>query len=161
MTLPRKLIPAVVAAVLISAPVYADVSINIGLPMPVVTLSAPPPMVWLPGPSLYVAFGSPQPIFFISGQYYLQNNGVWYAGPGYAGPWGLIKGRQVPPGLQKFRGEDDWRVYQHDAERQRGNGKTFQAKGGRSEYAGGNGAGNDHGGWGGNEGRGHGRGRGH
>lgn len=147
-----KLIPAIAVALSVSAPLHADVSINIGLPAPVVALPAPPPMVWLPGPAIYVAYGSPQPIFFINGQYWLHSQGAWYVGPGYAGPWGHANARHLPPGLHKFR-EADWRGYQRDAEKHRHGNKTFQAKGGQPDHATGHGKG-------GNEGKGHGRGHG-
>ena len=92
----------------------ADVSININLPVPVVRLPAPPHMVWLPAPRIYVAFESPHQIFFDDDHYYLYDHDVWYAGPGYGGPWARIKVRHLPPGLRKYRHEQ-WDDFQHQA----------------------------------------------
>lgn len=83
---------------------------------PKIVLPAPPPMVWLPGPQVYVAHNSPHRIFFHDGRYYLFNEGIWYIGPGYAGPWAHAEPRQVPPGLHRFHGEE-WDGYQHEADR--------------------------------------------
>lgn len=104
------------AAFLATQPLRAD-EIKIRLPappVPKIVLPAPPPMIWLPGPQVYVAHESPHPIFFHGGQYYLFHQDVWFIGPAYAGPWTVIKVRQVPPGLRKFRGER-WGEYQREA----------------------------------------------
>lgn len=93
----------------------ADVSVNINLPGPVVRLPAPPHMVWLPAPRIYIAFESPQEIFFDDDHYYLHDHDVWYAGPGYGGPWARVKVRHLPPGLRKYRHEQ-WDDFQHQAQ---------------------------------------------
>ncbi len=45
------------------------VNINIGPPAPVI-VEAPPQMLFLPDPGVYVAVGIPYDVFFISGHYY-------------------------------------------------------------------------------------------
>src|SRR2546425_9811538 len=45
------------------------VNINIGPPAPVI-VEAPPQMLFLPDPGVYVAVGVPYDVFFISGHYY-------------------------------------------------------------------------------------------
>ena len=94
----------------------ADVSVRINLPAPVVVLPAPPHMVWLSGPGVYVALDSPHQIFFRDNRYYLFDHDKWYSGPGYGGPWGHIKLKQVPPGLHKHK-HKHWDGYQHEAKR--------------------------------------------
>ena len=92
----------------------ADVSVNINIPAPVVRLPAPPHMVWLPAPRIYVAFESPHEIFFDDDHYYLYDHDTWYTGPGYGGPWARIKVRHLPPGLRKYRHEQ-WDDFQDQA----------------------------------------------
>ena len=98
------------------APVHAgDNQIRIPLPpMPKIVLPAPPPMIWLPVPKVYVAHESPYPIFFHSGRYYLHDHDSWYIGPGYAGPWTTVHHKKVPKNLRAFR-KDNWGQYQSEA----------------------------------------------
>lgn len=93
----------------------ADVSVQINIPAPVIALPAPPHMVWLPGPQVYIAFGSPHQIFFDDDNYYLYDHDAWYVGPGYGGPWAHTKVGHVPPGLRKHRHEQ-WDDYQRQAQ---------------------------------------------
>lgn len=97
------------------APAYAgDVFVKINVPAPVVVLPAPPPMVWLPGPRIYVAHNSPHEIFFEGGHYYLHDHGRWYRGPGYAGPWIHINIGVLPPPLHRYD-KKYWKKYQKEA----------------------------------------------
>lgn len=107
------------ALFLISGPVLADDNrIKIPLPphppLPKIVLPSPPPMVWLPGPKVYVAHDTPHQIFYHEGHYYLHHQDGWYIGPGYAGPWTTAMEKQVPPGLRRYRGEH-WGEYQREA----------------------------------------------
>src|SRR5574341_200288 len=66
-----------------------DVNVNIGIPLPPpIVVTAPPSMVFLAEPGVYVAVGVPYDIFFISGYYYYFHGGYWYRARGYDGPWG-------------------------------------------------------------------------
>jgi hypothetical protein len=94
----------------------ADVSVHINVPGPVIALPAPPHMVWLPGPRVYVAFGSPHEIFFDDDNYYLYDHDAWYVGPGYGGPWARARVNHLPPGLRRHRHEQ-WEEYQRQAQR--------------------------------------------
>ena len=81
-------------------------------------LGPPPDMVWVPDLRVYVAVGSPYPIFFLDSYYYHWYRGYWYRGPGYNGPWMRI--RVPPPGIRALR-ERDWPVYRREAEGHHGN----------------------------------------
>jgi hypothetical protein len=104
------------AALLAAQPLGADeVKIRIPAPpVPKIVLPAPPPMIWLPVPQVYVAHDSPHHIFFHGGHYYLFHHDLWYMGSAHAGPWTRIKVKQLPPGLHKYRG-GHWREYQREA----------------------------------------------
>ncbi len=93
----------------------ADISVHINIPAPVVMLPAPPQMVWIPGPQVYIAYGSPHEIFFDDDRYYLYDHDAWYASVGYGGPWGHVEVSHIPPGLRKHR-HAEWRDYQREAE---------------------------------------------
>jgi hypothetical protein len=80
------------------------VSINIGAPPPVI-VHAPPRLVYLQEPAVYVAVGIPYDIFFVGGRYYHARGSHWYWAPRYGGPWNPIVYRSLPPGLRKFKVE--------------------------------------------------------
>ena len=82
-----------------------NVNINIGIPVaPAVVVEAPPDMIFLSQPGVYVAIGIPYSIFFISGRYYYYHNDHWFWAPGYGGPWVNVKyHKSLPPGLRKYK----------------------------------------------------------
>ena len=90
---------------LFALPGHAQVNINvqIGQPPPVVVYS-PPAMVLMPEPQMYVAVGVPYDLFFVSGRYYYFDDGDWFWGPGYAGPW-LRGTRKVASRVPKVQGK--------------------------------------------------------
>jgi len=91
-----------------------DIHINIQAPLPTIVLSAPTPMVWLPGLQVYVAHNSPHHLFHHEGHYYLRHQNAWYIGPGYSGPWTTAYEQQVPHGLRGYR-DERWSEYQREA----------------------------------------------
>lgn len=107
-----------IAAFLVNQPVYSDeVKIKIPVPpVPKIVLPVPPPMIWLPGISVYVAHDSPYPIFAHRNRYYLHHEHIWYVGPAYNGPWTVIEERRVPRSLRGFR-QERWRDYEMEADR--------------------------------------------
>lgn len=94
-----------------------DIRIKVPVPpLPRIVLPAPPPMIWLPGISVYVAHDSPYPIFAHQNRYYLRHAHVWYVGPAYNGPWTVIEERRVPRNLRGFH-QERWRDYETEADR--------------------------------------------
>jgi hypothetical protein len=73
-----------------------DVKINIGLGAPPIVLSAPPPLLVVPGSPVYYAPDVPTNLFFYKGRYYTVANGAWSMAPAYHGPWVVIQIGQVP-----------------------------------------------------------------
>ena len=67
------------------SPGRAGVSVNIGIDLP-----APPQLVPVPASPVMYAPGTPANYFFYGGRYYVFASGVWYASPGYNGPWVAI-----------------------------------------------------------------------
>ena len=136
------------------------VNINIGPPAPVI-VEAPPQMLFLPDPGVYVAVGIPYDVFFLSGHYYYFHGNNWFWGPGYGGPWTYVEYRGLPPGLQRYKvvrlreyREREYRVYRDQG--RNFSGKHFYAAAGdgdRDDDDGGHGNGNGRG-----NGNGHGRG---
>ena len=100
-----------------TADAQVHVNINIGPPPPVI-VQAPPPMLFLPEPAIYVAAGTPYDMFFIDGRYYYFYGDNWFWGLGYGGPWTYVTYRTLTPGLRKFKvrqlreyREREYRVY--------------------------------------------------
>src|SRR5262245_42041111 len=79
-----------------------NVNVNIGRPAPVI-VQAPPEMLFLPDPGVYVAVGIPYDVFFIGGRYYYYHGDHWFWGPGYGGPWTYVEYRALPHGLRKYK----------------------------------------------------------
>src|SRR5262245_28463388 len=84
------------------AQAQVHVNVNIGPPAPVI-VQAPPQMLFLQDPGVYVAVGIPYDVFFIGGRYYYLHGDHWFWGPGYAGPWTYVEYRTLPPGLRKYK----------------------------------------------------------
>src|SRR5215471_20777522 len=76
------------------------VNVNIGPPAPVI-VEAPPQMLYLRDPGVYVAVGIPYDVYFIGGRYYYLHGDHWFWGPGYRGPWTYVEYRTLPPGLRR------------------------------------------------------------
>ena len=100
-----------------AAHAQVHVNINIGPPPPVI-VQAPPPMLFLPEPGIYVAAGTPYDIFFIGDRYYYFYGDNWFWGLGYGGPWTYVTFRTLPPGLRRYKvkqlreyREREYRVY--------------------------------------------------
>lgn len=85
-----------------NAHTQVHVNVNIGPPAPVI-VEAPPPMLYLADPGVYVAVGIPYDVYFISGRYYYLHGDHWFWGPGYRGPWTYVEYRTLPPGLRKYK----------------------------------------------------------
>ena len=114
-----------------AADAQVHVNINIGPPPPVI-VQAPPPMLFLPEPGIYVAAGTAYDIFFIGGRYYYFYGDNWFWGPRYGGPWTYVTYRTLPPGLRKHKvkqlreyREREYRIYR--VEGRNFNGKHFYA----------------------------------
>jgi hypothetical protein len=89
---------------LLPTPVRAQVNVNvhIGEPPPVVVY-APPTMILMPEPQMYVAVGVPYDIYFVGGRYYYLHGSHWFWGPGYGGPWTYVAVERLPPGLRRYK----------------------------------------------------------
>jgi hypothetical protein len=84
------------------ASTQVHVNVNIGPPAPVI-VEAPPQMLFLPDPGVYVAVGIPYDVYFIEGRYYYYHGDHWFWGPGYRGPWTFVEYRTLPPGLRRYK----------------------------------------------------------
>ena len=107
------------------------VNVNIGPPAPVI-VEAPPHMLFLPEPGVYVAVGIPYDVYFIGGRYYYLHGDHWFWGPGYRGPWTYVEYRTLPPGLRRYKvvrlreyRDREYKVYRVQGEHF--NGKHFYA----------------------------------
>ncbi len=79
-----------VMAAAVPAHAQVRVGVNIGIQLP-----APPPLVVVPGTSVYYAPGAPANVFFYAHQYWIFVDG-WYVGPTWNGPWALVEPPYVP-----------------------------------------------------------------
>ncbi len=111
-----------VAAASASLPSYAsDVGFSLGInvgnrpnvvvpapppPAPVyeppVVIDDPPEFISPPELGFYVAVGVPYDLYFVANRYYLCRGNVWYAGPGYNGPWAPVRYRALPWSLRRY-----------------------------------------------------------
>jgi hypothetical protein len=119
----------------------AEVSVNIGIGVPVpqvvipapprVVIHAPPPVVVIPGTYVYFAPDVGVDIFFYHGYWYRPHHGHWYRARGYNGPWNNIEGRRVPHVVRNLPPDFRYSVRHHErirhADFQR-NWKTWEQK---------------------------------
>jgi len=85
-----------IAGVFFSTRADAEVSVNINIPLPGLSIGAPPAMVVIPGTYAYFAPDVDADIFFYHGYWYRPYGGQWYLSAEYSGPWGSIAIRSVP-----------------------------------------------------------------
>ena len=82
----------------------AEVSVNIGigLPLPHVVIHEPPAVVVIPGTYVYFVpdAGPAVDIFFYHGYWYQPHEGRWYRARDYNGPWRNIRKARVPHELR-------------------------------------------------------------
>lgn len=81
--------------------IHADnfsIGINLGVPLPppAIVLSAPPPLVVVPGMPVYYAPSLNVNFFAYGRRYYRHHNGAWFRASSYAGPWSFIAVERVP-----------------------------------------------------------------
>jgi hypothetical protein len=72
----------------------AAVNVNIGI-----NLGAPPSLVTIPGTAVAYAPAAPGNVFFYGGEYWVFTNNVWYSGPTFRGPWGIVQPAYIPQPL--------------------------------------------------------------
>jgi hypothetical protein len=107
----NRIIPTFVGIVFVTLMGYsagncAEVSVNIGIGVPVpqvvipgppaVVIQGPPPVVVIPGTYVYFAPDVGVDIFFYHGYWYRPHHGYWYRARGYNGPWDNIESARVP-----------------------------------------------------------------
>jgi hypothetical protein len=114
-----------------TVPAEVNININVGVPPPII-MEAPPAMIYLGMPGIYVMVGVPYDIFFISARYYYFHGGNWFWAPGYGGPWVHVVYKSLPPGLRKYKIEKlrEFRVQEYKVYKAQGpkfKGKHFVA----------------------------------
>ncbi len=79
-----------------STPTIAGVSVNIGVNLPPLVISAPPVVAVIPGTDVYFCPDFAVDIFFYDGYWYRSYEGIWYRAVDYNGPWTYIVVASVP-----------------------------------------------------------------
>ena len=140
----KYLITLLGLSVLVSTPARAEMgvnlNINVGVPPPI-EVEAPPSMVYLAEPGVYVAVGVPYDLFFVGGRYYYYHGDHWFWARGYGGPWVYVADRSVPRGLRRYDiarlhayREHEFQRYTTEGPRYRG--RHFAAVPGRGPHEG-------------------------
>ena len=87
---------------ILDRPAHAD-SVNVGVSTDDfqmgIQIGSPPPMVVVPGTTVYHAPSVPHDYFWYGGRYYVLHEGAWYYSQGYNGPWMAIAVHQVPQSI--------------------------------------------------------------
>ena len=100
-------------------------------PLPPLIVPGPPPVVPLPGGTVYLAPDVGEDLMFHHGYWYRPYGGRWYRSSHYNGPWGFVEPRKVPrplnslppgyrslpPGHQRIEHDDlkkNWRTWDRD-----------------------------------------------
>ena len=70
----------------------AGISIGVNIPLPpVITFTAPPELVVIPGTNVYYCPDVSADIFFNGGYWYRPHGAYWYRSVSYSGPWVYIE----------------------------------------------------------------------
>jgi len=99
-----------------AGPSPAQVHVNLGINLP-----APPPLVVIPSTPIQYAPNVHANYFVYGGEYFVFDNGQWYAASGYNGPWVALAPEFVPlPLLQVpvryyHRPPPEWRAWRREA----------------------------------------------
>ncbi len=88
----KRLVLGALLVVAVAVPVQAQIHVDIGIRLP-----GPPSFVVIPGAPVYYAPQAPANVFFYAQQYWVFNNGGWFVGPTWNGPWGVVEPVRVPP----------------------------------------------------------------
>jgi hypothetical protein len=87
----NPLLIAALLVLLLTVPAPAQVRVDIGIHLP-----SPPSLVIVPGTPVYYAPQAPANVFLYGHQYWAFNNGGWYTGPNWTGPWVVVEPAVVP-----------------------------------------------------------------
>ena len=112
------------SALMLVCPLHtmAEISINIGIPLPpVIRFSGPPRLVVLPETYVYVAPDVDEEIFFYDGWWWRPYEGGWYRSRDYSSGWHHYRNepsfyRQIPRGWRNDYREHQWRGHQWNVE---------------------------------------------
>lgn len=115
---------------------YAEVNINLNVGVQAavpleIYLEEPPEFIYPRELGFYVAVGVPYDIYLVGSRYYLYQDGYWYQGSYYNGPWRQVERRHLPPGLRKhkhnrIRHYRDVEYRRYDRNREHYKGRYFQ-----------------------------------
>jgi hypothetical protein len=75
---------------------YADISVNVSIPLPRLVIPAPPALIVIPGSYVYYPPDVGVDIFFYHGYWYRPYSGRWFVSTGYNGPWRGVAIGRVP-----------------------------------------------------------------
>jgi hypothetical protein len=104
----RKMVPllALLAGWYVVPAAAADVKIgvNIGIPAPppppAIVITAPPPMVAIPGSAVLHAPGVSFNVFLFGGRYYSFHEGAWFVAERPGAPWTVVVVDRVPAAVR-------------------------------------------------------------
>lgn len=106
----KRIIPLLVVCWMLGATpawsgnVDVGININIGAPISPPVIVPEPPLFLTPSHlGFQVAVGVPEDLFIIGGRFYLHKDNYWRVGPGYNGPWQVIRHDHLPPGLRQHK----------------------------------------------------------
>jgi len=87
---------AIAAAIGLSEPARAEVSVSINLGPPPIVVAEPPGVVLIPQSQVYFVPDPQVDVFFYGGYWWSPRGERWYRARAYNGPWGVIERHRVP-----------------------------------------------------------------
>ncbi len=92
----------------------AQVSLQVGLPIPELQINVGSPLVYV-GPGVWVLPNSDEEVFYNGGWYWARSHGYWYRSHGRRGGWGMVNEQFVPQPIRysepgHYRG---WQAPEH------------------------------------------------
>jgi hypothetical protein len=90
----RKLLPFFALSFL-SLPAFAQVSVEVRVPVPVIRFEAPPPLVYVQ-PGVQVVQDSDEEVYVVNNVYWVRRGDNWYRSNDHRGHWVVAQARAVP-----------------------------------------------------------------
>jgi hypothetical protein len=87
---------AAAAAIAVTGPAHAEVSVNINLGPPPIVVAEPPAVVAIPQTRVWFAPDPHVEVFFYGGYWWSPRGPQWYRSRAYNGPWAVVETYRVP-----------------------------------------------------------------
>ena len=92
---------SVLVSALVATGAFAQVRVEVSIPLPTITFQAPPPLVVVQ-PGVQVVEDYDDEVFFVDNVYWCRRGDHWYRSPDHRGTWVVVERNAVPGTLVRI-----------------------------------------------------------